>query len=295
MGLSSNEALQRVKRLFNAAKAGHTGSLDPLATGMLPICFGEATKFSQFMLEADKVYTTRAKLGVRTASGDCDSEILQTRPVPTLDSKIIDYALERFRGDIEQVPSMFSALKHEGEPLYKLARQGVEVERKPRPVHIFKYELLEMHGDELELEIHCSKGTYVRTLVDDLGEVLGCGAHVVALRRLSVGGMKSPGMHRLDELEQIVAQAETAEERFQALDGMLLPIAATVENLPEVELSELMTFYVKQGQPVFVPNTRAHGRVILFNKAADKENRFLGVGEVLDDGRVAPRRLVTTG
>ena len=295
LGLSSNEALQRVKRIFNAAKAGHTGSLDPLATGMLPICFGEATKFSQFMLEADKVYRTRAKLGVRTASGDSDSDVLQTRPVPSLDRQMIETALQQFRGEIEQVPSMYSALKHQGQPLYKLARQGVEVERKSRPVHIYSYELLAMDKDELELEIHCSKGTYVRTLVDDLGEALGCGAHVVELTRLSVSGMKSSEMHTIDELEEIVAQAETDEERHQRLDALLLPIAATVENLPEVELSELMTFYVKQGQPVFVPNTRAHGRVILFNKAADKENRFLGIGEVLDDGRVAPRRLVTTG
>ncbi|MCB1663009.1 MAG: tRNA pseudouridine(55) synthase TruB [Pseudomonadales bacterium] len=295
IGLSSNEALQRVKRIFNAAKAGHTGSLDPLATGMLPICFGEATKFSQFMLEADKVYRTRAKLGVRTASGDSDSDILQTRSVPQLDKEMIETVLQQFRGDIEQVPSMFSALKHQGEPLYKLARQGIEVERKPRPVQIYKFELLDLQNDELELEIYCSKGTYVRTLVDDLGEVLGCGAHVIALRRLSVSGMKPSGMHSLDELEQIAAKTETPEECFRNLDAMLLPIAATVENLPEVELSELMTFYVKQGQPVFVPNTSAQGKVILFNKAADKENRFLGIGEVLDDGRVAPRRLVTTG
>lgn len=294
-GITSNEALQRVKRLFGAAKAGHTGSLDPLATGMLPICFGEATKFSQFMLDADKEYRTTLKLGVRTASGDSDSEVLVTRAVAGLNEERIEQALAQFRGEIEQVPSMYSALKHQGQPLYKLARQGIEVEREARKAQIFRLELLRFEADELELDIRCSKGTYVRTLADDLGEYLGCGAHVITLRRLGVGNLKASQMHSLDELEQIAGQLQDRTELQQRLDAMLLPIAAMVENLPEVELSDLMTYYVKQGQPVFVPNTQVQGQVILFNKEADAENRFLGVGEVLDDGRVAPRRLVTTG
>lgn len=294
-GISSNDALQRVKRLFGAAKAGHTGSLDPLATGMLPICFGEATKFSQFMLEADKVYRTTAKLGVRTASGDCDSEVLETRPVQDIDNAAVERALEQFRGTIEQVPSMYSALKHQGQPLYKLARQGIEVERKSRKVHIYDVKLLGLRDDELDLEIHCSKGTYVRTLVEDLGEALGCGAHVIVLHRSSVSGLEQSVMRSIDELEQIVADTDSMAERNRRLDETLLPTFATVESLPEVELSDMMTYYVKQGQPVFVPNTRVQGKVVLFNKEASEEERFLGVGEILDDGRVAPRRLVSTG
>lgn len=295
LGLSSNEALQQVKRLFGASKAGHTGSLDPLASGMLPICFGEATKFSQFMLEADKVYRTRAKLGVRTASGDTDSEVVAERTVPVMTEQTVERVLEGFRGEIEQIPSMYSALKHEGQPLYKLARQGVEVERKARRVMIHRCNLLDLQPHELELEIHCSKGTYVRTLVDDLGEALGCGAHVIELRRLSVGTLHNERMYSLEALQAMVSDLESAEEKHAVLDALLLPTFAVVENLPEVELSDLMTFYVKQGQPVFVPNTRVQGQVVLFNKEADTEHRFVGVGEVLDDGRVAPRRLVTTG
>ncbi len=294
-GITSNDALQQVKRLFGAAKAGHTGSLDPLATGMLPICFGEATKFSQFMLDADKVYRTTAKLGQRTASGDSDSEVLETRPVGELSQNRVEQVLEGFRGEIDQIPSMYSALKHQGQPLYKLARQGVEVERKPRVVKIFSLRLLALRPDEMDLEVHCSKGTYVRTLVEDIGEVLGCGAHVSVLRRTGVANLGQSTMHTLEELERIVANSEQFAERNQQLDELLLPIEATVESLPQVALSELMTHYVKQGQPVFVPNTKVQGKVILFNKEAGDEERFLGVGEILDDGRVAPRRLVTTG
>ncbi len=294
-GITSNDALQRVKRIFSAAKAGHTGSLDPLATGMLPICFGEATKFSQFMLDADKIYRTTAKLGQRTASGDSDSDVLETRPVQKFSADQLERVLDGFRGEIEQIPSMYSALKHKGQPLYKLARQGLEVERKPRQVKIFSLRLLELRPDEMDLEVHCSKGTYVRTLVEDIGEVLGCGAHVIALRRTAVGGLGQSTMHRMEGLEQIVSAAESISERNQQLDTLLLPTAATVDNLPEIALSELMTYYVKQGQPVFVPNTKVRGTVVLLNKEADEADRFLGVGEILDDGRVAPRRLVTTG
>ncbi len=294
-GITSNDALQRVKRIFSAAKAGHTGSLDPLATGMLPVCFGEATKFSQFMLDADKIYRTTAKLGQRTASGDSDSEVLETRPVEKFSPDQLERVLDGFRGDIEQIPSMYSALKHKGQPLYKLARQGLEVERKPRQVKIFSLRLLESRPDEMDLEVHCSKGTYVRTLVEDIGEVLGCGAHVIALRRTAVGGLGQSIMHQMEGLEQIVSAAESISERNQQLDTLLLPTAATVENLPEIALSELMTYYVKQGQPVFVPNTKVQGKVVLLNKEADEADRFLGVGEILDDGRVAPRRLVTMG
>lgn len=294
-GASSNQALQRVKHIYGAAKAGHTGSLDPLATGMLPLCFGETTKFSQFMLEADKNYQVTAKLGMRTASGDSESEVLQTRPINDITQGKIEQALGAFRGEIEQVPSMYSALKHQGQPLYKLARQGLEVERKARKLTIYKLELLSFIDDDIQLEVHCSKGTYVRSLVDDLGELLGCGAHVTALRRTSVSGLDESRMHTLQELEEIVAQTEDLASRHSRLDALLLPTRVTVESLPEVELTDLLAFYLKQGQPVFIPNTQVEGAVVLFNRDAAEHEQFLGVGEVLDDGRVAPRRLVSTG
>ncbi len=294
-GLSSNAALQQVKRLFGAAKAGHTGSLDPLATGMLPICFGEATKFSQFMLDADKEYRTTARLGVRTASGDTDSETIAEREVPSFSGEQLERALRAFLGETEQVPSMFSALKHHGQPLYKLAREGIEVERKPRKIVISKIELLAARKDELDIELHCSKGTYIRSLIDDLGERLGCGAHVVALRRLAVSGLAGQRMYSLEEVAEIAAQGAGTHECEQNLQKLLLPVETAVEGLPEVELNDLLAYYIRQGQPVFVPNTRVEGKVVLFNREASEEERFLGVGEVLDDGRVAPRRLVNVG
>ena len=185
-GESSNRSLQRVKRLFNASKAGHTGSLDPLATGVLPLCFGEATKISQFLLDADKRYSTTIKLGIKTASGDSQSEVLKTSEV-NLDKKQVEDSLEMFRGEIRQIPSMYSALKHKGVPLYKLARKGEEVERKERVVTVYSLNLLDFRGDEIDLEVHCSKGTYIRMIADDLGDQLGVGGHVTVLRRLQSG------------------------------------------------------------------------------------------------------------
>ncbi len=295
LGISSNAALQRVKRIYGAAKAGHTGSLDPLATGMLPICLGEATKFSRFMLEADKAYRATARLGIKTASGDVDSEVLERRPVDGINSEMIERALEKFRGEIVQVPSMYSALKHKGQPLYKLARQGIEVERKQRKVNIYDIRLISADADEIEIELSCSKGTYVRSLVDDLGDTLDCGAHVTALHRTSVGGFNGDIMMSLEKLEAIASQTEDVQVRNQLLDNLLLPVDSVVECLPEVELTELMVYYVKQGQPVFVPNTNVEGQVRLLNKEASDGYKFLGIGEVLDDGRIAPRRLVNTG
>jgi tRNA pseudouridine55 synthase len=292
--LSSNHALQCVKRLFGAAKAGHTGSLDPLATGMLPICLGEATKFSQYMLDADKVYRTTAKLGIRTGSGDVDSEVISERPVPELDRETVEKALQTFLGDTLQVPSMYSALKQNGQPLYKLARQGIEVERKARPIHIFDIKLLDIRSDELEIELQCSKGTYVRNLIDDLGELLGCGAHVITLRRLSVRGFDEGAMVTLDELQEMAAEAGEPEHIFEKLDALLLPAWEAVKELPKVQLSDLAASYLKQGQPVFVPNITGAGKVVLFNKDADTAKSFVGIGEIMDDGRIAPSRLIST-
>ncbi len=280
-GITSNDALQRVKRLYRAQKAGHTGSLDPLADGLLPICFGAATKISAFLLDADKRYWVRIKLGETTTTADSEGEVVSIRPVEGIGEAEIRQALEPFRGEIQQIPPMYSALKHKGERLYKLAREGKEVEREPRAVTIHGLELLACDLPEFELDVHCSKGTYVRTLAEDIGEALGCGAHVTALRRTGVGPYDADGMVTLDELE---AQAEQGQE---SLDARLLPLETALAHWPEVRLNPDSTFYMRQGQPVLVPNAPTEGWVRLFGP-----DGFIGVGEVLDDGRVAPRRLM---
>ena len=284
-GLSSNDAVQAVKRLFNARKVGHTGALDPLATGVLPLCFGEATKFSQFLLASDKKYWVRIKLGVATDSGDADGKVLDTRPVTNVDAAKVEDALRFFRGEIDQVPSMFSAIKHKGQPLYKLARQGIEVEREARRVTIYSNQLVDMDTDELELEIHCSKGTYVRTIAQELGELLGCGAHVIALRRTMAGPYSEEDLVTLEQLEATLAEHGT-------LDSLLQPISSAVREWPEVRLSDNTAYYLRQGQPVIVPHAPSSGWVRLAEVVNEEGTRFIGVGEVLDDGRVAPRRLV---
>lgn len=282
-GKTSNAALQEVKRLFGARKAGHTGSLDPLASGLLPICFGEATKFSRFLLEADKHYRVTGKLGVKTASGDAEGEVIETRPVPALSEAVLAPVLAQFTGPIEQVPSMYSAIKHQGQPLYKLAHQGLEVERQPRSVTIHELTLLRIEGDELELDIRCSKGTYVRTLVEDIGEALGCGAHVIELRRLGAGPYEGQAMYTLEQLQTTVL-----ESGMEGIDALLLPVDSSTGHWPELRLSEAAAYYLRQGQPVIVPRAPTEGWVRLY----EEKEGFMGVGEILDDGRVAPRRLV---
>ena len=282
--LSSNDAVQRVKKLFAARKVGHTGSLDPLATGVLPLCLGEATKFSQYLLDADKKYLTNIRLGVATDSGDADGQIIATRPTVGITRHRIETALDAFRGDIEQVPSMFSAVKHQGQPLYKLARQGIEIERDARPVTIFCNRIVDFADDVLTLDIHCSKGTYVRTIAHDLGEALGCGAHVFALRRTLAGPYGEDDLVTLEEMERL-------REQNASLDTLLRPIATTVALWPRVCLDGAPAFYLKQGQPVLVPHSPTEGWVRLYENT-DDDGYFLGVGEILDDGRVAPRRLI---
>ncbi len=283
-GLSSNEAVQKAKRLFNAKKVGHTGALDPLATGVLPLCFGEATKFSQYLLSSDKKYWVRLKLGVSTDSGDSDGQVVSTRPVENVDVARVEEALRFFRGEIDQVPSMFSAIKHQGQPLYKLARQGIQIEREARRVTVFSNELLELSGDRLVLSIHCSKGTYVRTIAEELGELLGCGAHVVELRRTAAGPFTQADLVTFETLEEALEQG--------SLDPFLLPVAAAVREWPEVRLTDNTAYYLRQGQPVIVPHAPSSGWVRLSEVEADESTKFIGVGEILDDGRVAPRRLV---
>jgi tRNA pseudouridine55 synthase len=279
--MSSNRALQIVKRLFAARKAGHTGSLDPLASGLLPICLGEATKFSQYLLSADKTYAVAMRLGIRTTTGDTEGEVVTERPVPAIKLADVDKLFDSFRGDIEQVPSMYSALKHEGQPLYKLARQGITVARESRRLTIFRLTVLDFSADTVRFELHCSKGTYVRTLVDDFGEALGCGAHVTELRRLTVGGFSSEQMIGLDAL-QTLAEAGPPEN----LDRYLLPMQSALAHWPQLTVADSTAFYLRQGHPVVIPNAPLSGWVCLL----DKQNQFLGIGEVLEDGKVAPRR-----
>ncbi len=284
LGITSNGALQQVKRLFNAAKAGHTGNLDPAAGGMLPICFGEATKLSAFLLDADKVYTGTVKLGVRTTSADAEGEVIETRPVENITEARVREVLERFVGPQQQVPPMHSAIKQNGQPLYKLAHQGIEVERKPRDIEIFSIELLRLEGDEFDIRVHCSKGTYIRTLAEDIGEALGCGAHLCALYRDAVGPFRDK--EQLVTLETLTALAE--EGRFAAMGSMLLSMGEALDDWPAVQLTENSAYYVRQGQPVQVPKAPTHGLVRLL----DPEGEFIGVGHILDDGRVAPKRLL---
>lgn len=279
-GVTSNGALQQVKHLFRAQKAGHTGSLDPIATGLLPICLGEATKISQFLLNANKTYLATLKLGVKTNSGDTEGEIIQTRPVEISSQDQIESVLSHYMGDIQQIPPMHSAIKKNGVPLYKLAHKGIEIEREPRSVTIFELQLVSFEGEELQIRVHCSKGTYIRTLADDIGEDLGCGAHINQLRREHVGPFHD-GMHTMDEL------ANLAEQGFDALDHVLLPVDQGLNQWPEINLTGDAGFYIQQGQPVFVPKVSERGFVRLY-----LNEQFLGVGEILDDGRVAPKRLM---
>ena len=281
LGMSSNQALQKVKRLFQAQKAGHTGNLDPLATGVLPICLGEATKVSAFLLDADKRYIARIKLGQRTTTADSEGEVIDTRPVPVLTEADIRQALHGFVGEIEQVPPMHSALKINGQPLYKLAHQGIVIERKSRRITIYGIELLGMEGDTLEIDVRCSKGTYIRTLAEDLGEVLGCGAHLSGLQRTEAGPFLYEDAIEMAELEHL------AEEGVEALDELLEPMEDALYDWQDVVLSADAAHYLGMGQAVMVPNAPSEGLVRLF----DKQDTFLGVGIIADDGKVAPKRL----
>ncbi len=282
-GITSNEALQVVKHLYNARKAGHTGSLDPLASGLLPICLGEATKVSGFLLDADKHYRVRCRLGERTTTGDAEGEVVETRPVEGLSEGRLREVLAGFLGEIEQIPPMYSAVKHQGQRLYKLAREGKEVEREPRKVTIHRLELTGLEPPFFDIEVHCSKGTYVRTLAEDIGEALGCGAHVAALRRTGVGPYDGSHMIALEELRRLAGSGDHA-----ALDGLLLPIESALTQWPDVQLNNDAAFYVRQGQPVQVPHAPTSGWVRLYEGGG----RFLGMGQILDDGRVAPKRLM---
>jgi len=284
LGITSNSALQRVKRLFNASKAGHTGSLDPLATGLLPLCMGEATKISSYLLDSDKAYIGTCKLGIRTTTADAEGDIIEQKPVAEFTEQQINAVLAKFTGTIEQIPPMHSAIKQGGQPLYKLAHQGIEVERQARTIHIYELSLTRLEGDELDIAMRCSKGTYVRTLAEDIGRELGCGAHLSALRRTKVGPFSVENAVSMESIETLT------EEGFAALDRLILPIEQALADWPEIKLTENSAFYLNQGQAVQVAQAPTSGLVRL-----SSNQRFIGIGEILDDGRVAPRRLLKSG
>lgn len=293
-GMTSNDALQKAKRLLFAAKAGHTGALDPLATGVLPLCFGEATKFSQFLLDADKRYRSTFRFGVTTATGDADGEVLTEMGTDILTREQVESELEAFRGEISQVPSMYSALKHNGQPLYKLAREGKQVEREARRVTVFDIRLLDFRpgpAAEADVEIHCSKGTYVRTIAEDLGHNLGCGAHVTVLHRTGAGEFSDENALTLEALSE-----ERGEGLAETLDHHLLPVDAPVRQLADLTLPASTAYYFSQGNPVMDGQVYRVGEegdmVRVFAEKTGDDREFLGVGQISDDGRVAPKRLI---
>jgi len=292
--MSSNSALQKVKRLFFAQKAGHTGALDPLATGMLPICLGEGTKFSQFLLDTDKTYQVTAKLGIRTTTSDADGEVVAEKSVSVTDEQLL-LALDSFRGTTKQIPSMYSALKYQGQPLYKYAREGIEVPRESRDITVFRLDLLRFEGDEVDLDIHVSKGTYIRTIVDDLGELLGCGAHVAHLHRSAVGNYPTDKMVTLPALEALLAQAEEQEiSPSELLDPLLLPMTTACDGIPPVFIDDMSANFLRHGNPVQVANVPTDGLVQVFIGDDVETGEFIGIGHIDDDGLVAPKRIVVT-
>lgn len=289
-GITSNDTLQKVKRIFFAQKAGHTGALDPLATGMLPICFGEATKFSQFLLDSDKRYRVIAKLGERTNTSDSDGEVVETREVK-VDRGQLERCIAKFRGTTDQIPSMFSALKYQGRPLYEYAREGIEIPRESRKITVYSIELLRFEGYEVEMEIHCSKGTYIRTITDDLGEMLGCGAHVTYLRRT---GVSNYPMERVVTLAQLQALLDQANEQGMApselLDPLLLPTDSAVQDLPEVNVTVQGGDSILHGQPVRAGRVPETGTLVRITVGQQRD--FIGIGEIDQDDMVAPKRVM---
>lgn len=277
LGLSSNQALQTVRRLYNAEKAGHTGTLDPLATGLLPLCFGEATKFSSALLDADKRYVATVQLGVTTDTADAEGLVTAQRPV-NVTREDVEQVLTSFLGEIEQVPPMHSALKRDGKPLYEYARKGIVLERSPRRVRIYRMQLLEWMDDRFIFEVSCSKGTYVRTLAADLGERLGCGGHLAALRRTAIGAFDIVQAHPLSRLEGLDGQAR---------DALLLPPDTLLGNLCVATLDATDALRMRQGQAV-----RWAGEAGTRMRAYDATHRFIGVCQLTDDGWLRPQRLV---
>jgi tRNA pseudouridine55 synthase len=286
LGRSSNNALQKVRYLFQAKKAGHTGSLDPLATGVLPVCFGQASKVTPYLLDADKSYRCTAQLGVTTTTGDKEGDVLQEREITDFNEQDVEAVLTTFRGAIEQVPPMYSALKHNGQPLYKLARQGIDIKRKPRDVTIHELVLIDKTEDSITLDVRCSKGTYIRTLAQDIGEALGFGAHLSMLRRTHVSPFNCDKLYTIEDIEQL---AETGK-----LEEALLPIDTALQELPSLNLSEEETKLLRNGIKVKKADTPDSDMIRLYNQ----NNTFIGIGRQSkndnDEIQIAPRRMMNT-
>jgi tRNA pseudouridine55 synthase len=278
LGFSSNQALQKVKWLFSAAKAGHTGTLDPLATGLLPICLGEATKFAQYVTDADKTYLATLKLGVTTNTGDAEGEVLVTKPV-TITRAQFESACAKFTGEISQTPPMYSALKHEGKALYEYARAGVDIERKARLVTIQTITVDALEADVATITVTCSKGTYIRTLAEDIGALLDCGAHLIGLRRTETAGYVLKQSITVEQLEALTVEAR---------DALLLPVDSAIESLPKIILNADSSHYLAQGQAVWQSGKTPEGDLRLYSE----NNQFLGLGFLQDDGKIAPKRLI---
>jgi tRNA pseudouridine55 synthase len=286
LGRSSNSALQKVRYLFNAKKAGHTGSLDPLATGVLPICFGQASKVSAYLLDSDKRYTCTAQLGETTTTGDKEGDVLQTRELKPFSAEQVEAVLEKFRGDIQQIPPMFSALKHNGQPLYKLARQGIEIKRKARDVTIHELTLLEQTEDSITLDVHCSKGTYIRTLAQDIGDELGFGAHLSMLRRTDVSPFDCSKLYTIEDIEKL---AEANEQ-----EATLLPIDSALIHLPSLILTEEESNCVKNGLKVSRSDVPDSDMIKMYLESGE----FIGIGRCSHgeqgEKRLAPKRMMKT-
>ena len=278
LGFSSNQALQKVKWLFQAAKAGHTGTLDPLATGLLPICLGEATKFAQYVTDADKTYIATVKLGATTTTGDAEGEVLTTASVNVSQSQFAAVC-QQFIGDVSQVPPMYSALKFEGRALYTYAREGVDIARQSRLIHISHISVDNFNVDIAQITVTCSKGTYIRTLAEDIGAALGCGAHLIGLRRTATAGYLLAQALTIEQLESLTIEAR---------DALLLPTDSAIESLPKVVLNADAAYFIMQGQPVWQAGKVADSELRLY----DENNHFLGLGLLQDDGKITPKRLI---
>jgi len=278
LGFSSNQALQKVKWLFSAVKAGHTGTLDPLATGLLPICFGEATKFAQYVTDADKTYIATIKLGTTTTTGDAEGKVLSTSTVNITKAQFVD-TCQQFIGEISQLPPMYSALKYEGKPLYEYAREGVDIIRQPRLILIKNIILNEFLNDVVQITVTCSKGTYIRTLAEDIGAILGCGAHLIGLRRTETAGYLLSQAITIERLE-----AMTTEVR----ESQLLPVDSAIAHLPKVTLNADAAYFLLQGQAVWVAGKIPNSDLRVY----DENKAFLGLGFLQEDGKIAPKRLI---
>ena len=283
LGFSSNQALQKVKWLYQAAKAGHTGTLDPLATGLLPICLGEATKFAQYVTDADKTYFATIQLGATTTTGDAEGEVLSTAPVNVSLSQF-QAASQQFIGEISQIPPMYSALKHEGKALYEYAREGVDIARQPRLIRIQNIVVDKFEADVAQITVICSKGTYIRTLAEDIGAQLGCGAHLIGLRRTETAGYLLPQAISIEQLECM---------SIEARDALLLPVDSAIDSVPKTILNADAAYYMMQGQAVWMAsNTRPNISLGSDLRLYDENNIFLGLGFLQSDGKIAPKRLI---